>query len=108
LDATYYYTRILSGLHQSTTTHSNNSRSPAFNNPRYAIMAVILSFLLAIFGLFHVSNAHTVLLRAHSRECFFEDLHTDDQMTVTYQVSDRESGPVGNLHIDFWVCAYDS
>jgi hypothetical protein len=67
-------------------------------------MAVVLSFLLAIFGLLNLSNAHTVLLRAHSRECFFEDLHTDDQMTVTYQVSDRESGPVGNLHIDFWVC----
>jgi hypothetical protein len=66
-------------------------------------MAVVLSFLLAIFGLLNFSNAHTVLLRAHSRECFFEDLHTDDQMTVTYQVSDRESGPAGNLHIDFWV-----
>ena len=41
---------------------------------------------------------------AHSRECFHENLHKDDKMTVTFQVGDREFGGSGNLEIDFWVC----
>jgi hypothetical protein len=36
---------------------------------------------------------------ASRKECFFEDLHEHDQMTVTYQV-----GEGGHLDIDFWVC----
>jgi hypothetical protein len=35
---------------------------------------------------------------ASRKECFFEDLHEHDQMTVTYQV-----GEGGHLDIDFWV-----
>jgi hypothetical protein len=38
-----------------------------------------------------------------SRECFHEQLHRDDKMTVTFQVGDREFGGSGNLEIDFWV-----
>ena len=40
---------------------------------------------------------------AHSRECFHEELHKDDKMTVTFQVADREFGGSGNLDIDFFV-----
>ena len=42
---------------------------------------------------------------AHSRECFHEELHKEDKMTVTFQVGDREFGGAGNLDIDFWVRA---
>ncbi|KAH8118348.1 supernatant protein factor C-terminal domain-containing protein [Phellopilus nigrolimitatus] len=35
---------------------------------------------------------------ASKKECFFEDLHKNDQMTVTYQV-----GGGGHLDIDFWL-----
>ena len=49
--------------------------------------------------------AHNIQLRAHSRECFHEELHRDDKMTVTFQVGDREFGGSGNLDIDFYVRA---
>lgn len=64
------------------------------------------------------TRAHTIELGPALRDCYFEDLHTDDkvsrlsrscasssysravfvQMTVTYQV-----GGGGHLDIDFWV-----
>lgn len=54
------------------------------------------SFLQAAF-------AHNIQLPAHGRECFHEELHKDDTMTVTFQTGDREFGGAGNLDIDFWV-----
>ena len=53
-----------------------------------------------------VVSAHNVQLASHTRECFHEDLHRDDQMTVSFQVGDREFGHSGNLDIDFWVCMF--
>ena len=50
-----------------------------------------------------LASSHNILLRAHSRECFHEELHRDDKMTVTFQVGDREDGGSGNLDIDFYV-----
>lgn len=47
--------------------------------------------------------AHNIQLPAHGRECFHENLHRGDKMTVTFQVGDREFGSAGNLDIDFWV-----
>jgi hypothetical protein len=62
-------------------------------------------------------SAYSVELPAATKECFFEDLHTNDkvcnvhaparlqtlnswlQMTVTYQV-----GGGGHMDVDFWVC----
>jgi p24 family protein beta-1 len=46
---------------------------------------------------------HNIQLPAHGRDCFHEDLHKDDKMTVTFQVGDREFGSAGNLDIDFWI-----
>lgn len=60
----------------------------------YAIPLLLLSTLIA---------AHNINLGAHSRECFHEQLHKDDKMTVTFQVGDREFGGAGNLEVDFWV-----
>jgi len=65
---------------------------------------VSLKSLLALgAGLVAFTSAHNIQMKAHSRECFHENLHKDDQMTVTYQVGDREFGGSGNLEIDFWV-----
>lgn len=47
--------------------------------------------------------AHNIQLKAHSHECFHEELHHGDKMTVTFQVGDREFGGSGNLDIDFYV-----
>ncbi|KAL2141215.1 hypothetical protein VTI28DRAFT_2674 [Corynascus sepedonium] len=47
--------------------------------------------------------AHNIQLPAHGRECFHENLHSGDKMTVTFQVGDREFGSAGNLDIDFWI-----
>ncbi|KAG5654060.1 hypothetical protein H0H81_007786 [Sphagnurus paluster] len=43
-------------------------------------------------------SAHLIEVNAGHKECFFEDLHKHDKMTVTYQV-----GGGGHLDIDFWL-----
>lgn len=63
----------------------------------------VASTLLLAAGLFQSVAAHNIQLPAHGRECFHENLHRDDKMTVTFQVGDREFGSSGNLDIDFWV-----
>ena len=60
--------------------------------------------LVAGLGWLGLATAHNIQLKAHSRECFHEELHRDDRMTVTFQVGDREFGGSGNLEIDFFVC----
>ena len=59
--------------------------------------------LLAAAGLLQTVLGHNIQLPAHGRECFHEELHKDDVMTVTFQVGDREFGSAGNIDIDFWV-----
>lgn len=61
------------------------------------------TLLVTALGYISAATAHTIQLKAHSRECFHEALHRDDVMTVTFQVGDREFGGSGNLEIDFWV-----
>ncbi|KAI5294130.1 p24 complex component [Ascosphaera acerosa] len=67
------------------------------------MLASPLSLVVALLAAVRLVSAHTILLRAHSRECFFEDLHRDDKMTVTFQTGDRESGGSVNLDVNFWV-----
>lgn len=50
---------------------------------------------LLVLTLLPSTSAHMVELQPHSKECFFEDLHHGDQMTLTYQV-----GGGGHLDID--------
>lgn len=64
------------------------------------------AFLAA--AVFQAVTAHNIVLPAHGRECFHENLHKDDTMTVTFQVGDREFGSAGNLDVDFWVCEIGS
>ncbi|KAL1996723.1 hypothetical protein VTN49DRAFT_7588 [Thermomyces lanuginosus] len=67
-------------------------------------MRLFLSaILVTILGWISVVTAHNIQLRANTEECFYEVLHRDDKMTVTFQVADREFGGSGNLEIDFFV-----
>ena len=66
-------------------------------------MISILALYTAFLGLIGLAASHNIQLKSHSRECFHEQLHSDDKMTVTFQVGDREFGGSGNLEIDFWV-----
>jgi hypothetical protein len=79
-------------------------------------MARFLLCLSSLFLFFHLVSSHLIEVPASKKECFFEDLHINDQvlhvdpfpfirgylalfqMTVTYQV-----GGGGHLDIDFWV-----
>jgi hypothetical protein len=71
--------------------------------PSYVNM--LFSAVLIAGSLLGSALAHNIQLGAHSRECFHEQLHRDDKMTVTFQVGDREFGGSTNLDIDFWVCS---
>lgn len=62
-----------------------------------------ITSLFAGISILSTVAAHNIQLRAHSRECFHEELHKGDKMTVTFQVGDREFGGSGNLDIDFYV-----
>jgi len=61
---------------------------------------------IAAASLLSLTAAHNIQLHPHSRECFHENLHKDDRMTVSFQVGDREFGGAGNLDVDFWVCLF--
>ncbi|KAH9981851.1 supernatant protein factor C-terminal domain-containing protein [Russula compacta] len=61
-------------------------------------MARLLLWLSSLFLFFRLVSSHLIEVPASKKECFFEDLHVNDQMTVTYQV-----GGGGHLDIDFWI-----
>ncbi|POW16663.1 hypothetical protein PSTT_01106, partial [Puccinia striiformis] len=42
--------------------------------------------------------SHTIDIASGQISCFFEDLHVDDKMTITFQVAGG-----GHLDIDFWL-----
>ena len=82
-----------------------------------SIMAHFLLWLSYLFLFVQLVFSHLIEIPASKKECFFEDLHVNDQvrnvalprlsnsthlllfqMTVTYQV-----GGGGHLDIDFWV-----
>ncbi|GAA5827178.1 hypothetical protein JCM11251_001155 [Rhodosporidiobolus azoricus] len=56
------------------------------------------SLLLLVASLAALARAHTIDLDAGAKDCFFEDLHSEDKMTVTYQVAGG-----GHLDIDFYL-----
>lgn len=90
--------------------HRERSNNPKRNSVRtldintFTMRFSTSSILLFASSLLGVTSAHNIQLAAHGRECFHENLHRDDKMTVTFQVGDREFGGAGNLHVDFWVC----
>jgi len=58
----------------------------------------LFSGLLILTVLTSFISAHLIEVTAGKKECFFEDLHINDKMTVTYQVAEG-----GYLDIDFWL-----
>ncbi|CAG8604959.1 10265_t:CDS:2 [Funneliformis mosseae] len=61
-------------------------------------MRSFLGFALTLLSVICLAAAHTITLPAYVKECFFEDLHLDDKMTITFQV-----GEGGHLDVDFWI-----
>lgn len=72
----------------------------SFGGTMYLLNAAKVLLAASLLG---SAAAHNIQLPAHGRECFHENLHREDKMTVTFQVGDREFGSAGNLDIDFWV-----
>ena len=65
------------------------------------LLSALAFALLLIFTLSTTAaEAHMIELLPHRKECFFEDLHHGDQMTLTYQVG-------GGGHLDIDVVLYD-
>ncbi|WFD05838.1 p24 complex component [Malassezia vespertilionis] len=56
------------------------------------------ALLVLVAVLAQCALAHTVDLHPNSEHCFFEDMHSGDEMTLTYQVSGG-----GHLDIDTWI-----
>lgn len=77
--------------------------SPSTKQNPFTMKTTLLSASVALAAWTTSTIAHNIQMGAHSRECFHEQLHKDDKMTVTFQVGDREFGGAGNLEIDFWV-----
>ncbi|SYW82534.1 related to EMP24 protein precursor [Ustilago bromivora] len=70
-------------------------------SPLSMLLSALAFALLLIFTLSTTpAEAHMIELLPHSKECFFEDLHHGDQMTLTYQVG-------GGGHLDIDVVLYD-
>lgn len=102
-------------LQGRTLTVDLSTAGPSFLAPRtllllldcYVLCIMRFGALTALVAACWIgaSTAHNIQLKAHSRECFHEELHRDDKMTVTFQVGDREFGGAGNLDIDFYVCS---
>ncbi|KAG8746791.1 p24 complex component [Ceratobasidium sp. 414] len=57
-----------------------------------------ITTVLGLVTLTWLAGAHMIEVPAGKKECFFEDLHVNDKMTVTYQV-----GGGGHLDVDFWL-----
>lgn len=55
--------------------------------------------------LFFISQAfaHIALLPPRGKECFFENLKSQDELSVSFQVGDRDKDATEQLHCDFWV-----
>lgn len=97
--------RVLLSRHQNFSPYSivHPRRPSVITIGHRQIMAVRTMMITLLLGLLGLVSAHNIQMKAHTRECFHEQLHIDDTMTVTFQVGDREFGGSGNLDIDFWV-----
>lgn len=68
--------------------------------PSFALLSALASLILLLLSTTASVGAHMIELGPHSSECFFEDLHHGDQMTLTYQVG-------GGGHLDIDTVLYD-
>lgn len=51
----------------------------------------------------NVCSGHIALLPPRGKECFYENLKANDELSVTFQVGDRDVGSTEQLHCDFWI-----
>lgn len=95
----------ISNSNTSSKPDLSSARLNRFDSPPSdpSLKMWLSTILTATLGFISAASAHNILLRAHSRECFHENLHKGDKMTVTFQTGDREFGGSGNLDINFWV-----
>jgi hypothetical protein len=98
---------VFSGQQVTLSTSLNHRLHSSVRDIMYA-SSILSVCVVALTSFLATTLAHNIQLGAHSRECFHEELHKDDKMTVTFQVGDREFGGAGNLEIDFWVCSCGS
>ncbi|TGZ82655.1 hypothetical protein EX30DRAFT_338967 [Ascodesmis nigricans] len=66
---------------------------------RFSLKSAAASVLLLAAS----AASHSIHLQPYGRECFHEDLHRGDRMSVSYQVGDKDYGSSNNLDIDFWI-----
>lgn len=50
-----------------------------------------------------LAQAHIALLPPRGKECFYENLKANDELSVSFQVGDRNRQATEQLHCDFWV-----
>ncbi|RIB19794.1 emp24/gp25L/p24 family/GOLD-domain-containing protein [Gigaspora rosea] len=61
-------------------------------------MRTILAVIVISLSVVCLSTAYTITLAPSTKECFFEELHQGDKLTITYQVGDG-----GHLDVDFTI-----
>lgn len=62
------------------------------------LTSILALLTLTLLTLTRPSHAHSISLAPHARECFHEQLHREDRMTVNFQT---DLG--GNQQINFWL-----
>ena len=91
-------------LNEKTRSSLNNINTPGpicctMKSP--IVIQLVVALCLAVLG-----SAHNVLLPAHGRRCFFEELNKGDELAVSFQFGDRDPQSSHQLKGDFFI--YDS
>lgn len=91
-------------LNEKTRSSLNNIITPGpicctMKSP--IVIQLVVALCLAVLG-----SAHNVLLPAHGRRCFFEELNKGDELAVSFQFGDRDPQSSHQLKGDFFI--YDS
>lgn len=58
---------------------------------------------LVVISLISIARAHTVLLPAYGRRCFFENLSEGDELSISFQFGDRSPSSTEQLDGDFLI-----
>lgn len=59
--------------------------------------------LLALFYLFTLIACHNVLLPPYGKQCFFENLKKNDELSISYQAGSRDPQNAEQLTTDFYI-----
>lgn len=62
-----------------------------------------MKLLAALLLLVAIAQAHTVLLAPYGKQCFFEDLKRNDELSISYQVGSRDPNNAEQYTIDFYI-----